>query len=127
VVASIGDWMRVGELLANDGVFEGNQVTPPRYVTLMMTPTHKDSVVGLGVNVGGQFATRNVGWLDGGKSQRLWVIPSLRLVILRVGDEPAKSEGWDEAMIPDSIIRGTSGWQPGSAHDGTDPNKFAPH
>ena len=30
-------------------------------------------------------------------------------------------------MIPDSIIRGTSGWQPASAGEGVDPNKFAPH
>jgi hypothetical protein len=29
----------------------------------------------------------------------------LRLTVLRIGGEP--SSGWDEAMIPDSIIRGT--------------------
>ena len=54
-------------------------------------------------------------------------MPSLRLVILRVGDEPPASQGWDEAMIPDSIIRGTSGWQPASVGEGVDPNKYAPH
>ena len=31
--ARLGDWMRLGELLANDGVFEANQLTPPRFVT----------------------------------------------------------------------------------------------
>ena len=30
-------------------------------------------------------------------------------------------------MIPDSIIRGTSGWQPTSVGEGVDPNKYAPH
>ena len=30
-------------------------------------------------------------------------------------------------MIPDSIIRGTVGWQPRSVSEGVDPNKFAPH
>jgi hypothetical protein len=56
-------------------------------------------------------------------------VPSLRLVILRLGDEPPESEGWDEAMIPDSIIRGTRGWQPGSAVEGEkiDLNRYAPH
>jgi CubicO group peptidase (beta-lactamase class C family) len=127
VDARISDWMRVGELLANDGVFEGNQFTPPRFVTLMLTPTHKESPVGFGVNVGGEFAAADVAWLDGGRSQRLWVVPSLRLVILRVGDEPDASDGWDEAMIPDSIIRGTSGWHPKSVGEGVDPNKYAPH
>lgn len=126
VGARIGDWMRVGELLANDGVFEGNQFTPPRYVSLMLKPAHKDSPVGFGVNVDGAFATADVAWLADG-SQRLWVVPSLRLVILRAGNDPDDADGWDNAMIPDSIIRGTSGWKPGSAREGVDPNKFAPH
>jgi hypothetical protein len=125
--ARISDWMRIGELLANDGVFEGNQFTPPRFVTLMLTPTRRESPVGFGVNVNGQFAAPDVAWLDGGQHQRLWVVPSLRLAILRVGEEPDASDGWDEAMIPDSIIRGTSGWHPKSVGEGVDPNKYAPH
>ncbi len=55
------------------------------------------------------------------------MVPSLRLVILRAGDEPDAADGWDEAMIPNSIIRGTSGWHPKSAGEGVDPNKYAPH
>ena len=85
------------------------------------------SCVGLGVHVTGQLAAADVAWLDGGKRQRLWVVPSLRLTILRVGDEPDASDGWDEAMIPDSIIRGTSGWHPKSVGAGVDPNLYAPH
>lgn len=127
VSARISDWMRIGEMLANDGVFEGNQFTPPRYVQLMLKPTHKDSPLGFGVNVSGTFAAADVAWLKSSWGQRLWVIPSLRLVILRVGTEPDESDGWDEAMIPDSIIRGTSGWKPRSAGEGVDPKKFAPH
>jgi len=127
VIARISDWMRIGELLANDGVFEGNQFTPPRFVKLMLTPVSKESPWGFGVNVDGRFAAADVAWLEGGQNQRLWVVPSLQLVILRVGDEPDASDGWDEAMIPDSIIRGTSGWKPKSVGEGIDPNKFAPH
>jgi hypothetical protein len=127
VSARIADWMRIGELLANDGVFEANQFTPPRFVTLMLKPAGKESVVGFGVNVSGQFAAGDVAWLGGSRNQRLWVVPSKRLVILRVGDEPAEADGWDEAMIPDSIIRGTSGWKPRSAGEGVDPARFAPH
>jgi hypothetical protein len=127
VSARIGDWMRVGEMLANDGVFEANQFTPPRFVQLMLKPTHQESPIGFGVNVGGSFAAADLVWLRGSRSQRLWVVPSLDLVILRAGAEPDDSDGWDEAMIPDSIIRGTSGWKPGSAGEGVDPNRFAPH
>jgi hypothetical protein len=119
--------MRVGEVLASDGVFEGNQLTPPRFVTLMLTPTFEGSPIGFDVNVDDRFAAADVAWLNGGRNQRLWVVPSLRLVILRAGDGPDRAEDWDEAMIPDSIIRGTSGWKPRSATEGIDPKKFAPH
>jgi CubicO group peptidase (beta-lactamase class C family) len=122
--ARTGDWMRVGELLLNDGIYEGNQLTPPRYVELMMKPAHKDAPHGYFTRVDGSFADRVV-WLEGSRQQRLWIVPSLRLTILRVGGEPGR--GWDEAMIPDSIIRGTSGWRPPAPGQGTDPNKYAPH
>lgn len=125
--ARLGDWMRVGELLANDGVFQGNQFAPPRYVTLMATATHKDSPRGFFMRVDGAFAAHDVVWLESAGKQRLWIVPSLKLVILRVGDEPPADRGWDEAMIPDSIIRGTSGWQSAKVGEGVDPSKFAPH
>jgi hypothetical protein len=56
----------------------------------------------------------------------MWLVPSLDLVILRIGADPPRDKGWDEAMIPDSIIRGTSGWQSAKGQ-GLDPNQFAPH
>jgi CubicO group peptidase (beta-lactamase class C family) len=123
--ARLGDWMRVGELLANDGVFEANEFAPPRYVTTMLTPTHRDSPVGYFTHVDGTFATRDVARLESQGRQRLWVVPSLKLVILRVGGDPG--DDWDEAMIPDSIIRATSGWQPSRTIDRNDPKNYAPH
>ena len=125
--ARLGDWMRVAELLANDGVFEGNQLTPPRFIQRMLEPAHKDSPRGFYTRVDGQFATHDVARLEATGRQRLWIVPSLRLTILRVGSEPPADRGWDEATIPNSIIRGTAGWQPRSAGEGVDPNKFAPH
>jgi CubicO group peptidase (beta-lactamase class C family) len=125
--ARLGDWMRVGELLANDGYFEGNQLMPPGFVAQMLSPSRKDSPVGWFTRVDGQFATPGVARLEAAGKQRMWIVPSLRLVILRLGDDPPDSKGWDEAMIPDSIIRGTRGWSPAKAADGVDPNKFAPH
>ncbi len=122
--ARIGDWLRVGELLLNDGIFEGNQLMPPRYVDLMTRPAHKDAPRGYFTRVDGSFADQVV-WLEGSNGQRLWIVPALRLTVLRVGAAPSK--GWDEAMIPDSIIRGTSGWHPPVPGQGVDPNKFAPH
>jgi hypothetical protein len=122
--ARIGDWMRVGELLLNGGVYEGNELMPPHYAVLVTSPVHKNAPRGFFTRVDGSFADKVV-WLEGSNQQRLWIVPSLRLTVLRVGD--AAGQGWDEAMIPDSVIRGTSGWHPAVPDPGVDPNKFAPH
>jgi CubicO group peptidase (beta-lactamase class C family) len=122
--ARAGDWMRVAELMLNGGVYEGNELAPRRYVELMMRPAHKEAPRGYFTRVDGSFADKVV-WLEGTHQQRLWIVPSLRLTILRIGGDAGK--GWDEAMIPDSIIRGTRGWRPSAPGQGTDPKKFAPH
>jgi CubicO group peptidase (beta-lactamase class C family) len=127
--ARIGDWLRVGALIANRGVFEGNQLLPPNYSALLVTPTHEDSPRGIFLRVDGQFAARDVVRLEAAGKQRMWMVPSLKLVILRLGAEPPASAGWDEAMIPDSIIRGTRGWEPAGPGTGdrVDPSQYAPH
>jgi CubicO group peptidase (beta-lactamase class C family) len=129
VRARIDDWMRVGALIANHGVFEGNQLSPPDFARLMVTPTHKGSARAVFLRVDGQFAAHDVVRLEAEGKQRLWMVPSLKLVILRTGSEPAADRGWDEAMIPDSIIRGSRGWEPATpvAGDKVDPNLYAPH
>jgi CubicO group peptidase (beta-lactamase class C family) len=127
MTSRLGDWMRVGELLARDGVYEGNELAPRAFVAQMRKPTAKDSKYGFYLRVDGTFAAHDVVWLESDGRQRLWIVPSLDLVILRIGDEPPRDKGWDEAMIPDSIIRGTSGWHSAVVGEGVDPNKFAPH
>jgi len=123
--ARVGDWMRVAEALAHDGVFEGNQLTPPGFVTRMLQPVHAESTHGYFTRVGGRFAAHDLAWLEGTHQQRMWIVPSLKLTILRVGD--AAGPGWVEEMIPDTIVRGTGGWQPRKPGEGVDPNRFAPH
>lgn len=124
--ARLGDWMRVGEALANDGVFLGNQITPPRFVGEMLSAVRPESPRGYFTRVDGNFAAHDTAWLEGRDHQRLWIVPSLRLVILRTGG-PAGEKGWDESMIPNTIIRGTSGWAPRRVEEGVDPSKYAPH
>jgi CubicO group peptidase (beta-lactamase class C family) len=127
MTARLGDWMRVGELIARDGVYEGNELAPRSFVQQLKTPPSKDAKYGFYVRVNGGFAAHDVVWLESDGKQRLWIVPSLQLLILRVGDEPPRDKGWDELMIPDSIIRGTSGWKSATVPAGIDPNKFAPH
>jgi hypothetical protein len=119
----------VGALIANRGVFEGNQLLPPGYADLLVTRTHKDSARAVFLRADGQFAARDLVWLAAAGKQRLWMVPSLKLVILRIGEEPPAGAGWDEAMIPDSIIRGLRGSRPAGAVEGgkVDPERYAPH
>jgi CubicO group peptidase (beta-lactamase class C family) len=127
--ASVGDWLRVGTLIANRGVFEGNQLLHPSFADLLLTPTHLNSPRAVFLRLDGRFAAREVVRLEAAGKQRLWMVPTLKLVILRVGEEPAEADGWDEAMIPDSIIRATRGWRPANPVPGdkVDPNLYAPH
>lgn len=126
VEARIEDWMRFGQLLARDGVFEANQYAPPGFVLGFLRAARKDVPRGYFVRTDGAFATRDVAWVGDEQHQRLWLVPSLDLVILRTG-KAAGERGWDESMIPDSIIRGTSGWSPSSGGERADPKRFAPH
>jgi CubicO group peptidase (beta-lactamase class C family) len=127
--ARISDWMRIGAMIANRGVLEGNQYLPPDYARLLTTATHPGSARAVFLRVDGQFAANDLVRLEAAGKQRLWIVPSLKLVILRAGREPPASQGWDEAMIPDNIIRGTRGWLPASSGAGSqvDPNRYAPH
>lgn len=126
VRARIGDWMRVGETLMRDGIFEANELMPPRFIRGLMTPAPDNSARGAILRTDGEFAAQDVVWLEGIDQQRLWVVPSLELVILRIGEAQIPSQ-WNEAMIPNGVIRGSSGWKPRAAPEGTDPGKFAPH
>jgi len=127
MTARLGDWMRVGEMIAKDGVYEGNELAPRSFVAQMRTASSPDAKYGFYLRVNGGFAAHDVVWLESDGMQRLWIVPSLDLVILRVGDDPPRDKGWDERMIPDSIIRGTSGWHSAKVSEEIDPNKFAPH
>lgn len=127
--ARIADWMRLAQMLARDGVFEANQYTPPGFVHSMLRPASAGaSGGGRFIRVDGTFAAQDVAWVAGDDHQRLWVVPSLDLVILRLGSEPSETQGWDEAMIPDTLIRGSSGWRPrGGERETHDPGRYAPH
>jgi hypothetical protein len=49
------------------------------------------------------FAAFDVFWLDGLHGQRVWIVPSKKLVIVRTG---AGDDDWDESRIPNLLIRG---------------------
>jgi CubicO group peptidase (beta-lactamase class C family) len=125
-------WVRLGVLLMQDGVWDGRRLLPEGYVAAMRTGTAENPYYGLGVYVAGRYIARrgfanpereptgrrvlhsepyladDLFMFDGNANQVVYVIPSEKLVILRVGDNPPRSAGqeWDNSMLPNTVMRG---------------------
>ena len=123
------DWMRIAHLLMNDGRLpDGRQLLPDGWVKQMLagsTPNPNygfqiwtDAVYmerrpyypGLPLEFANYhsepFAADDLFYLDGGGKVRVWISPKLDLIILRMGYPPPRDKGFDEALIPNTIIRG---------------------
>lgn len=121
-------WLRMAILLMNDGAWQGKRLLPNGYVAAMRTPTVQNPHYGLGVWLAGDYverrgfahpsipfgqirhsepyAARDLYLFDGNGSQVVYIVPSQRLIILRTGDAPPKTMEWDNAYLPNLLIRG---------------------
>lgn len=121
-------WLRMGILLAGDGMWRGKRLLPKGYVAAMRTPTPQNPHAGLGVFVAGRYvewrgslnpemtlgrtrhgepyADRDVFLFDGNGNQVVYISPATRMVILRTGERPPKDKPWDNAVLPNLLIRG---------------------
>jgi CubicO group peptidase (beta-lactamase class C family) len=122
------DWVRVGQLIAGRGEFGGKRLVPAAWIDHMTTPAPTYRGYGYQIWLGDQkvggaplpvqaqglspwqsepFAAEDMIFLNGHGFQRVWIIPSRDLVIVRAGKSwPSE---WDEAAIPNSIVRGMTG------------------
>ena len=127
-----GDWIRIAELLVSDGRFEGEQVIPPGWVREMLAPSKANANFGYQVWIGQPFsaelsvaeatepyAVDDLYLLKGAGKTRLWFVPSLALSILRTGTNSESDRNWDDARIPNLIIRGTRDFLPKAAIPGS--------
>jgi CubicO group peptidase (beta-lactamase class C family) len=123
--ARLGDWMRVAELLVNDGKFQGEQIVPAAWVRTMLTSGNGEHARGLGYQVwsgqppnvphhASERYAAEMFYLKGFGQTRLWIVPSLGLTILRAGTNADVDPKWDDSRIPNLIIRGASDLMPNS-------------
>lgn len=134
MLARQGDWIRVGELLVKDGNYRGEEVIHPGWVARMLVPAKGNadygSYVRLGkANVAGTepYVVGDVFAVDGKGGNRLWVVPSMHLVILRMGSLKGRAAAdWDDARIPNLIIRGASDYRPAPGRSGVDLSTIVP-
>lgn len=121
--ARLQDWMRIGGLLANDGSFEDTQVLPRGWVAHMRAPVSADGLEGMGVDLPSRaptarpFDAGDLMFLRGNGHWRLWVVPSLKLVVLfgAPGNAAGSDSAWDETRLPSLVVEAITDRPPAPA------------
>jgi CubicO group peptidase (beta-lactamase class C family) len=133
MLAHQGDWIRVGQLLLRDGNYRGDELMRPGWTTLMRTPAQSDPHYGAYVRVRwtpapGQeaLATRDVFAVEGEGGNRLWLVPSLQIAILCTGPAQGRDAAWDDARLPNLVIRAARDALPPAAQPGADVSALVP-
>ena len=123
LLASAPAWLQVGALLLNDGQVDGRRVLPEGWVAEMKNSSATNPNYGLQLWLGSPadgvrrynrlsslearhaepFLAPDVVFLDGVGGQRVYVIPSAELVIVRIG-QPAME--WNDSVLPNTLLRG---------------------
>ena len=120
-------WLRMGVLLLQDGVWEGKRLLPEGYVKEMRTGTQQNPHYGLGVWLAGPYLERrgfahpsvpfgkvlhkeryldkDIFLFDGNGNQVVYGVPSMDMVILRMGGRPPEEAEWDNSILPNMLIR----------------------
>lgn len=122
LLAAQGDWIRIGEILANDGVYQGEEIVPPGWVQRLLARR------AVPLDATGAMPDRGAYRLPGAGGSCLWIVPTLRLVVLRTGGQADADRASPDATILDAVIRGAID-RPGAAHadgDEPDPSVFVP-
>ncbi|MCR4266071.1 serine hydrolase [Nitratireductor sp. ZSWI3] len=112
--ASARDWARFGQLLLQDGVWKGERLLPEGWVHWMRTPTRaSNGEYGRHVWLHGPRANTPRGvpedegfdlppdafWMLGHDGQTITVIPSLRMVVVRMGLTPSSLGYKPQALV----------------------------
>lgn len=122
--ATARDWLRVGRLFLDGGRVGEDQVIPTAWIADTVLPAAKNSNFGYQVWLGSPpgterryndytvkayhsepFAAKDIIYIDGFGGQRVYIVPSLDLVIVRTGKS---TTSWDDAIIPNAVIRAVS-------------------
>lgn len=121
-------WLRLAILLIDDGKVGGKRLLPRGYVREMRTGTAQNPSYGLGLWLGQPYLERRgfgapgtagpkvlhsepyldpeMFLFDGNSNQTVHISPRHRLIVLRMGETPPKSPEWDNAVLPNLLIRG---------------------
>ena len=121
-------WMRLSILLLNNGQWDGHALLPANFVKAMRTGTAQNPHYGLGVWLAGPYlrergianhdrgeyttlhsepyAADDLFLFDGNANQVSFLVPSEDLIVMRMGAAPLKEPRWDNAYLPNLVLRG---------------------
>ena len=117
------DWLRIGQLLLDGGYSEGRQIIPEVWLRELTTPSPTNPRYGLLTWIGSDyveartleafegfaavaeqpFDAGDIIYFDGLGGQRVYVIPSAQLVIVRTG---VLAWEWDDTRLPNLVLAG---------------------
>jgi CubicO group peptidase (beta-lactamase class C family) len=123
--ASATDWLRIGELVRNKGKVGNKQVIAADWVEKVTAPSPLNPNFGMNfwrgsphapvrryaksvpmtVAAAKPFARDDVVFIDGAGGQRVYVVPSAGLTIIRIG-KPAL--GWDDSELVNRVLAGVA-------------------
>jgi len=121
--ATARDWLRIGIIMLNEGQFKEKQIVPKSWIKEMKKPSITNPNYGYLTWLGTvhqqnriynpkstatgfhtePFDDKDIIYLDGFGGQRVYIIPSKELVIVRTGAGQMK---WDDSILPNTIGRG---------------------
>ena len=121
--ATARDWLRVGLLILNKGTINNQQIVSDTWIDQMITPSSLNPNYGYLTWLGTEHQERraynkkstatalhketfiddDVIYLDGFGGQRVYIIPSKKLVIVRTGDIQME---WDDSFLVNTISKG---------------------
>jgi len=134
MLARQGDWIRIAELLVKDGNYRGDEVIRPGWIARMLLPAKGNEAYGSYVRLGKvnatgaaePYAANDLFVVESNGGNRMWVVPSMHLAIVRMGRLMRRSSDWDDSRIPNLIIRGARDYLPAQARPGADISKIVP-
>ena len=120
--ASAEDWLRIGQLILNEGEFGGEQIVPKQWIKDMTAATSTNPNYGwqiwrasphlasraynpdtaFQVPAKQPFLASDTLFLDGSGGQRVYIIPSKNTIIVRIGEA---SNTWDDSELPNAVLK----------------------